>query len=181
MSLKDKLFSFEGRLRRQDYWGLSIALGLLIFMLTEGVMLAVFGPQHSVFSSGLEASNRRVADGLPYLVQSLIACLGLWPNLAMSAKRAHDRDKSARFIVTVLAIMWIVSFVQIPLMDHYALQAENGQPSQLPMIALGFTIVGLLSLGMSLYTFIVVGCLDGTPGPNRFGPSPKAGERPEAG
>jgi len=180
MSLKDKLFSFEGRLRRQDYWGISIALGLLIFMLTEGVMLAVFGPQYSMFSGGLEASNRRVADGLPYLVQSLIACLGIWPNLAMSAKRAHDRDKSARFIVTLLVIMWIVSFVQVPLMDHYALGIEDATPSQAIMTTIAFMIAGVVQFAMSLYALITVGFLDGTPGPNRFGPSPKADERPDA-
>lgn len=180
MGFKDKLFSFEGRLRRQDYWGISIALGLLLFMLTEGIMLALFGPQYSVFSNGLEASNRRISEGLPYIVQTLIACLGLWPNLAMSAKRAHDRDKSARFIVALLVIMWIVSFVQVPLMDHYALGVEGAPPSQVIMISLALMIGGVLQFVMSLYAIITVGFLDGTPGPNRFGPSPKADERPEA-
>ncbi len=180
MTLKDKLFSFEGRLRRQDYWGISIALGLLLFMLTEGVLLAIFGPQYSVFSGGFEAYDRRIAEGLPYLVQILITSLSLWPSLAMAAKRAHDRDKSARFIVTLIVVMWAVSIGQVPLMDHYATGLEQAPPSQLPILAIAFLVGGLLSFAASLYTFIVVGCLDGTPGPNRFGPSPKADELPDA-
>ncbi len=32
---------------------------------------------------------------------------------------------------------------------------------------------GLIPLFGWIYLFVVVGCLDGTQGPNRFGPSPK--------
>lgn len=38
--------------------------------------------------------------------------------------------------------------------------------------------VNVASLGVNLYLGVVLGFLDGAPGPNRFGPSPKAVERP---
>ena len=170
MTLRDKMFSFDGRLRRRDYWGISIALGLTVFVLTEIIMLYGFGPDYSLFIGGFEAGERRAAEGWPYAVQMLISGVTIWPNLAMSAKRAHDRNKSAKFLVGLLVVFWAYSFAQVPLMGWLVALATN--PSG--MIAyLGIT---LLTLAVSLYVFVVVGCLDGTPGSNRFGPSPKAGE-----
>ena len=168
MTLRDKIFSFDGRLRRQDYWGISIALGLMVFALTEIVMFAVFGPDYCLFTSGLAAVDRRAADGWPYAVQTLISATTIWPNLAMSAKRAHDRDKSAKLIVTLLVILWLYTFAQVPLTGWMATLATT--PSGMAV----YVGISLLSLAVSLYTFVVIGCLDGTAGPNRFGPSPKA-------
>ena len=36
-----------------------------------------------------------------------------------------------------------------------------------------FWLVGLGNLGIGLYLLITLGFLDGTPGPNQYGPSPK--------
>ncbi|MBV7329929.1 DUF805 domain-containing protein [Chloroflexi bacterium TSY] len=57
--------------------------------------------------------------------------MALWPNLAVSAKRWHDRDKSG----------WWSLIVLIP-------------------------IIGVI------WMLIEVGFLEGTNGPNRFGPEP---------
>jgi uncharacterized membrane protein YhaH (DUF805 family) len=59
----------------------------------------------------------------------------MWPSLANSVKRLHDRDK---------AWWWIIL-----------------------MYLACLTFVGIL------WPLIELGFLDGTPGPNQYGPSPK--------
>lgn len=173
MTLRDKMFSFEGRLRRADYWGISIVLGIIVFVVTEAVMWSVFGPDYSLVTGGLEAGDRRALEVWPFVVQMLISLATFWPSLAMSAKRAHDRDKGARFIVGLLIVFEIYIFAQ-PLMMGWLMDLAT---TPLGMVAyLGLTLVALAG---AVYVFVTVGCLDGTPGPNRFGPSPKAHELAE--
>jgi len=173
MSLRDKMFSFDGRLRRQDYWGISIGLGLAVFILTEAVMLYGFGPRYSLLIGGLAAGELRATEGWPYVVQWLINVVTIWPNLAMSAKRAHDRDKSARFIICLLAVFWVYNILQVPLIGWSSRMAAT------PLGAAIYLAVSVMTLALCVYLFVVVGCLAGTRGPNRFGPSPKADELAE--
>ena len=64
MSLRDKMFSFDGRQRRQDYWLISIGLGLSVFFLTEIVMWSVFGRDYSLIGGALvQASCGRLKVG----------------------------------------------------------------------------------------------------------------------
>jgi uncharacterized membrane protein YhaH (DUF805 family) len=174
MTLRDKLFSFDGRLRRSDYWFISICMGLSIFVVTEIVMLLVFGPDYSIFTGGLDAPERRATAGWPYIVQALINTAGIWPNMAISAKRAHDRDKSARTVLTILAGIWVLNYTQLPILN-----AAAGMVDTTPGLV-GYMVVNLIVLAACIYLFVVVGCLDGTHGPNRFGPSPKADDLAEA-
>lgn len=168
MSLRDKMFSFEGRLRRADYWLISICLGVAVFLLTELMMWAVFGPAYSLFTGGfLAAGERRAAETWPYLVQMLVSLLAAWPGFAMSAKRAHDRNKSARLVVTLTAVMWVANFVQLPILNLLGAWVAS------PAGVFGYFAFSLIILAICIYLFIVVGCLDGTQGPNRYGPSPK--------
>jgi uncharacterized membrane protein YhaH (DUF805 family) len=172
LSLRDKMFSFEGRLRRRDYWLISFGLGLVVFFATEVLMRVVFGPEYGLFTGGFEAMNRRVADGLPYVLQELFAFVTIWPNLAMSAKRRHDRGKGAAPVISLLVVFWFLTIVQVPVMHVYA-----DTLATMPFAA-AYLIYSLSTAALSIYLFVIVGCLDGTPGPNRFGPSPKAAELP---
>ncbi len=38
---------------------------------------------------------------------------------------------------------------------------------------LNYSVMVWISMPIALWTFIECGCMDGTKGPNRFGPSPK--------
>jgi uncharacterized membrane protein YhaH (DUF805 family) len=121
MPLKDLLFSFNGRIRRSQYWraAISLIVGYLI------VMSIIFGIA-GAFSA---------EPGLPpfiWAIDALSLIPLFWCGLAIAAKRWHDRGKSG-FMVLVMLI----------------------------------PVVG------PLLTLMECGILDGTPGPNRFGPSPK--------
>lgn len=88
MDWKNLLFSFEGRVGRGPYWGL-VAVSVLLF----GVLGGVGG------LSVANGSDPTAAGGGMSLVMVLACLLLLWPALAIQAKRWHDIDKSAWWIL----------------------------------------------------------------------------------
>lgn len=116
----DLWLSFQGRATRSDYW-LRVTIPLYVIM----VVLAIGG----AITAG--------EDGMSPLmiVYAVFAIFSIWPSLAISVKRLHDRDQSG---------WWV--------------------------------LVGLIPILGGLYLFVVIGCLRGTVGENRFGPDPLGGE-----
>lgn len=122
MSLTQKLFSFNGRIRRRDYWLYSIGVGFVFGILINIIIAAMGGavdPNTGQMNTGVFAAF-------------ILYIPALWIGLALQAKRWHDRDKGA---------IWI--------------------------------LINLIPLIGGIWALIECGFLDGTPGPNRFGPSPK--------
>jgi len=159
MTLLDKIFSFQGRLRRRDYWLISLAIGIPMFIVTDLLRLALFGPEMSMFVSGFNGLTAAGLDSRSLWLTQAVSLAVFWPSLAMSAKRAHDRNTGARPILAMLVIIQIIEFAQLIF----------GRNSPFTGGLIGTLVVGV----MGLYLFVVIGCLDGTPGPNRHGPSPK--------
>ncbi|MGH6958334.1 MAG: DUF805 domain-containing protein [Caulobacteraceae bacterium] len=124
MDYPSLLFSFSGRIRRMHYWLASIAVAI-VYVVLLSIVFAIFG-------------NRSVIGDLIVLV---LVVATMWADLALQAKRWHDRNKSAAWLLITL----------IPVLGW-------------------------------LWVLIECGFLDGTPGPNRFGPSPKGlgGPQPAA-
>jgi uncharacterized membrane protein YhaH (DUF805 family) len=78
----------------------------------------------------------------------------IWINLAIGAKRLHDRDKSA---------WWLLLFYAAPgILSTAGSQMED----------VGFIILHIISFSISVWAFVELGCLRGTPGANRYGPDP---------
>lgn len=136
MSLVQFLFSFEGRVRRRDFWLFFIVIGLIY-----GRLLWIFGgdvyhmhgfghgfghPFGGMYGMHFVSHNWAI---------SLLGPVALWAKLAVTAKRWHDRDKSA---------WWL--------------------------------LINLIPVIGWIWQVIEGGFLDGTPGSNRFGPSPKSVE-----
>jgi uncharacterized membrane protein YhaH (DUF805 family) len=118
MTLMQKLFSFQGRLRRRDYW--------LLSFLIVGVVIVIF------MLAGALGVNVAQDSGEAALLQLVASLVILWPSLAVGVKRCHDRNQSGRWLLMEI----------IPLVG-------------------------------GLWALVNLGILDGTQGPNRFGPSPK--------
>ena len=144
MSLTEQLFSFEGRLRRRDYWISSIILWIAVFAATSCV-LGLFGAFTGTFFGAKAALQPAAAHALlPGSIVAVLLVLGimliaLWPSLAIGVKRCHDRDKSGWWL-----LLWFV-LMMIP-------------------------FLGILAWAWQI---IELGFIDGTQGGNRFGPSPK--------
>ena len=142
------LFSFEGRTRRSHFW-----IGWLI-CLGAGV----------------------VAGWIP-LIGFFISIALIWPNLAITVKRLHDLGMSG-WVAAVPFVANIVGFIMIfvsvgasVFMNATAL--ENEDPAAiLALIGPAFGILGLLFL-VNFGFLLWVGLVDGKPGSNKYGSSPK--------
>ncbi len=115
--------SFEGRLRRSDFWGRVIAVSVAVCIWLPVMFIA----RDAMTSDGFMYFV--LAVGFPFY--ALMAVM----NVSTHVRRWHDRDKSG---------WWI--------------------------------LIGLIPMVGPIWSFVECGFLDGTPGPNRFGPSPKADE-----
>ena len=141
MSMTQLLFAFHGRLNRKAYWTIVIATAV-VFILLLLLALAM------IREYGLEFLLVTIAI-LVILYVPLI-----WIGLALGAKRLHDRDKSA---------WWLLVFYALPtILSTAADRMEDVQ----------FIILHLISFAITVWAFVELGCLRGTVGPNRYGPDP---------
>ena len=92
--MQSLLFSFQGRINRAKFW--------LVHVVMWVVVLVVFG---AILGSAALSSNPQAALQSVGLVGGLILLvvyiLALWIGLAIAAKRWHDRNKSAWWILIV--------------------------------------------------------------------------------
>jgi uncharacterized membrane protein YhaH (DUF805 family) len=134
-------FSFRGRLNRKPYWLMSLALigvGIVAFIVVG--MLAAMRTLFWVLAAPL-----------------LIAFV--WANLSLNTRRAHDRGKSA---------WWLLLYQGVPvLLDVLRFVAVQGGAPAGPANVLGFIV---FCIGM--WVFVDLGVLKGTAGQNRFGDDP---------
>lgn len=135
-------FSFSGRINRAKFWIASLVL-MIAFVIP--VMLAA-------------ATMSTVMWILAIVVFVAVTICGL----AVGAKRLHDRDRSA---------WWLVLFYLGP----GFLQGLGEAMGEIGVILL------VVSVGISIWALVELGFLRGTPGPNRFGPDPLAGAGARAG
>ena len=164
MPLKDLLLGFEGRIRRRDWWIWSIGVSLAWTLTYTAIGGVLFGMAwaRSQFDGG------GVAGGWPTTAFGLVVFLPLlWVETALAAKRAHDRDKRALIVVGLTVLSGLVSFV--PEIADLLVGASLTNP-QFDTLA---TSVDIGTAAVDLYLLVVLGILDGTRGPNRFGRSPK--------
>lgn len=166
MDARRALLSFDGRMRRRDWWLWSIAVGVTQILTTEIANLLLFGPTHSLLGGTGQAGPQRAMDGGPQTVLWVSALIFLWPWLALAAKRAHDRN--ARSLAVIICTL--IATFRLPA-DFYAnadARLDAGGWNWVPMM-----ITALALIAAQLFLLINLGFLDGTRGPNRFGPSPK--------
>jgi uncharacterized membrane protein YhaH (DUF805 family) len=148
MNFGQLLFSFQGRINRAKYW-----LAVLIYVIVGLVM----------------ATISYIADqATPAQLLSLIVNIGVAvSSIAVGIKRLHDRDKSG---------WWLLLFYLVPslLMGIGAVAFYYGIGDESAGGIIGGSIAYILGLVFLIWAFIELGCLRGTPGPNRFGPDPLA-------
>lgn len=165
MSLKDKLFSFEGRLRRSDWWIWGIATGV-VGSLTSAAASRLF------FARAFDLNQTVIGDPLPVVGASLaLAALITWPTAALTAKRAHDLNWPAW-----PGLLFLIAAVLLPYLPYDPTSAFSGR--SLADVELAVTTLTVILVVGWLVFLVALGFFDGKPGPNRFGPSPKAAERP---
>ncbi|MBI1682446.1 DUF805 domain-containing protein [Caulobacter hibisci] len=112
MKLTHKLFGASGRIRRRDYWLLSIAANVSIALIDILQTLALGG--WNVDMLGSEPS------GLSGVISILLYVPTVWIGIALMLKRCHDRNKGGgwvAFFILVPIVGWIWSFVELGFLD----------------------------------------------------------------
>lgn len=146
------LFSLEGRMTRSDFWVTSIALFIAAALATVSLnsVIRLIMP---------DISGRRLL-----IVVLLIQLLVAWPSFAITVKRGHDRGFSAMrtFWVNVISHVVPIALIIVPLMM-----------GQRPQWQGAFWVFAVLTV----YMVFDYGILDGAPGENKYGPSPKGAIR----
>lgn len=110
-------FSFTGRVNRSVYWRryLLWPIGISIFILLDYILPPDLKADLAAFHEATRKSTLPLPDlpdiFIPVLI-SIGVILGTWVSLAVTAKRYHDRDKSARWmliaLIPVIGIIWLL-------------------------------------------------------------------------
>ena len=180
---------FQGRSRRMEYW-MFFLFNFIISSIFTTVFFALFMGKimDLIQRYGYQAYESYGADGFSYsagysanippevLLQELgtpglvmLSIYGIYsiliflPQLAVTIRRLHDTDRSGWWLFLPLFITCIIIALVLVAVA-------------VPGMALAFgamAVIGGIIAGVSGLVLLVFMLLDGTRGPNRFGPDPK--------
>ncbi|MGZ6041841.1 MAG: DUF805 domain-containing protein [Asticcacaulis sp.] len=158
------LFSARSRMRRRDWWLWSIAVGIAIYAATAILDNAMAS---GVLIADEEAFRGWPKNGFEYGL-ILLTLLGQFIAYCLTAKRWQDRNRPGWF-AGIGAGLNLLYFTLV----HFAGGGLEG--GFVARFTMGTATMGvLIASGIyGLWLLIDCGILDGTPGPNRYGPSPK--------
>lgn len=91
MDWKKFLFSFDGRIGRKAYWLFLV----VVLIITFGIQFAALGP---MMAAAMENPEAAAQMSMPIWIWIVFIPL-IWMSLAVQAKRWHDVDKSAWWIL----------------------------------------------------------------------------------
>jgi uncharacterized membrane protein YhaH (DUF805 family) len=158
-------FSFDGRVSRSQYWLGYLSLALCVPL----IWVAVF------------FSRRLIGDFSTFLfivLGIIFLIFGTWMSWALAAKRLHDRDKSAH---------WLLLFYGVPLVCHWIAGTFTGAGTSLVRAAAHFAThhklptasvspasYALLTLSfvIAAWAFVELGLRGGMAGGNLYGEDP---------
>jgi uncharacterized membrane protein YhaH (DUF805 family) len=141
MSIKELLFSFQGRIGRKVFWIWNVIY-----------YLAIVG-----FGIGMNA----LFPAFAHLILPVFLIIVLIPDLAITAKRWHDRNKSSWWLL--MNIPLVIGRMTVPVGDP----SLAGQSTTLQMVS------SLAALICGAWILIECGFIKGTAGDNQYGPEPK--------
>jgi uncharacterized membrane protein YhaH (DUF805 family) len=146
------LLGFKGRIGRKSYWFATAAVPLIAILL-----FVIFDPfdLDTVLSGDLEQLQR---DPVLLTMLLTIAGLGLWMLAAVNAKRLHDRDRTAWWLMApgVLMVAGLVS-------------SQWAAPKLVLAIC---AAAALITLPVTIWLIVELGFHPGSSEANRFGPEP---------
>jgi uncharacterized membrane protein YhaH (DUF805 family) len=161
MNFLQVLFSFQGRINRAKYW-----LAVVFWTVVDMVVFAVMGGMlvRDIVALGSEPSGADIlrvilSFGFSIILVLLVVFVPMIVSgFAIGIKRLHDRDQSG---------WWILLFYFGPAVASALARTSDSGAAAL--------ILGLASLAISIWAFVVLACLRGTHGPNTYGPDPLSG------
>jgi uncharacterized membrane protein YhaH (DUF805 family) len=172
MGIGHYLFGFSGRINRAKMWLFFLISFVFVCVVVFGVVASI-GLQH-LMAIGQHRENPVAvfsAMGPVFGVVGLGYLLLLWVGLAVTAKRLHDRDRSAWWILVFIILPLVLNVARFG-MEMSAMHMHGAMAT--PANPLVSAVLGLISLGINVWAFLELYCFRGTQGENRFGPDPLA-------
>ena len=171
---------FSGRSRRMEFWMWQVfkflvgSVFMVIFMVVFGAAFASIGSKdpNQIDTSQLIAASGAVL--VIWMIYMLFCLAILIPDIAVGVRRLHDTNRSGWWLLAPIASYFIGIMMVVATAGIGASMATDDQVGT-GLLATGGIIglvVMLVTLGLVL-TLLVFWFLDGTPGPNRYGPDPK--------
>lgn len=154
-TMKTLFLSFDGRISRKPFWigalGIIVASAVSVF-----VLQGLFG-----------------LPGRQLVYASMAVSLILvWPIIAISTKRLHDRDKPATFwLVIFFGPSFVANIMRDFEVDYTVISLEGKQVLYAGNIALFITVIALVT---GIWALIELGLLKGNASENSYGPDPLA-------
>lgn len=112
MSTKELLFSFQGRINRKTYW--------------------IWNVIYYVSILGFGAGISKLFPTFSYLLLPIFLVILLIPDLAITTKRWHDRNKSIYWLA--LNIPLIIGRIATPMTSPVAQERRHRKCSLLPFL-----------------------------------------------
>jgi uncharacterized membrane protein YhaH (DUF805 family) len=147
---------FSGRSRRMEYWMWTLFM-FLIWMVFLVLIVAIAG---AALMGGGNPVGSMMAMGGGILIIGALALL-VWlalliPSIAVGVRRLHDTERSG---------WWLGGLILLDILNAVVRNSVGGGLSMIFSLA-------LVALAIAVLVFM---CLDGTKGPNKYGPDPKGG------
>jgi uncharacterized membrane protein YhaH (DUF805 family) len=110
-------FSFEGRINRKPFWLCVVAL-IVISAIANRIDASLFFGYMGAFPVHTGFGVFHTGTGFLHMgagpISGIVSLLMIWPALAVTAKRWHDRNKSAWWILInfVPVIGWLWALIE---------------------------------------------------------------------
>jgi uncharacterized membrane protein YhaH (DUF805 family) len=172
MSTGQYLFGFHGRINRARIW-----LFLLI-SIVAGIVLSFFDPQSVEEMKGaslvpLIEKAGPIAHTLLVATVTVANLVLLWATIAVTVKRLHDRNMGAIWLLVFWGLPCVCLAVIIGVAGFAFMQHPHDFKPEHWMLA-PIMIAGLIAVIVTIWSFVVLYCLAGTRGSNRYGVDPLA-------
>ena len=147
--------SFDGRINRKPFWiaGIILAVASVIINILLG---ALFGG--SVIAA---------------ILALLVMLAFLYPSLALTVKRLHDRNKPGSYAAVFYAPSVLYGVCEV--LGLTGTPTMVGDQTVMMPNTFGWLLM-LLMLAVAIWALVELGFLRGTAGQNGYGPDPLGGE-----
>ena len=157
-SWADDLLSFKGRMARKAYWWWNLIL-LPITLLIQHLLLLTVGGSILEGAAAMTVQHHQIMQ---------IGTLPIWWFVfALALKRIHDFNAGWGFLSIYIAItlVFVLLVMLSATVDSDATRRGTMAAGEVHGIFAGFGVLWII-------IWIGIGCIPGTPGPNRYGPDP---------
>lgn len=168
MDWRNYLFSFHGRVNRAKMW----LFYIVVWVLELAVFLSLLLVYALLLATGAVDRNSAPEGHSPAIGIAACIVIGVlilavyYMYIAITAKRLHDRNKSAWWTMLFLVVPAALIFVPELVASVKGISDPNA-PAML--VAALFALGGV---ALYIWGFIELYCLRGTAGENRFGADP---------